>query len=161
MYLNGSLSNSGIITTDTSGTIMFLKMNDQISTITTRNFTKNHSFFMSKLSSSTASDVLYYEDNEVFAYKLSKNKILNIKNLDYVPSFGIKTHRINKEGVRIITMTDRENNKIYAYNKEGKLLDNFPIEGNSDVLITDLNDDGKYKMIIGNKEGNLFIYTLF
>ena len=58
-------------------------------------------------------------------------------------------------------MTDRADNKIYAFNQEGKLLDNFPIEGNSDVLITDLNDDKKYKMIIGNKEGNLFIYTLF
>ncbi|MFT6746316.1 MAG: hypothetical protein ACJAZ2_000655 [Glaciecola sp.] len=161
VYLNGSLSNSGIITTDTSGTIMFLKMNDQVTSITTRNFTKEHSFYMSKLSSSTASDVLYYDDDEVFAYKLSKNKILNIKGLDFVPSFGIKTHRINKDGDRILTMSDRVNNKIYAYNKEGKLLDNFPIEGNSDVLVTDLNDDGKYKMIIGNKEGDLFIYTLF
>ncbi|MFT6716548.1 MAG: hypothetical protein ACJA0Q_001192 [Saprospiraceae bacterium] len=161
IYLNGSLSNSGIITTDTSGTIMFLKMTDEISSITTRNFTKDHTFYLGQLTSSSAPDILYYEDEEVYAYKLSKNKIMSIKNLDFVPSFGIKTHLINKEGMRIITMTDRANNKIYAFNQEGELLNNFPIEGNTDVLITDLNDDGKYKMIIGNKEGYLFVYTLF
>mgnify|MGYP001084872272 CR=1 FL=1 len=161
IYLNSGLSNSGIITTDTSGTIMFLKMNDQITNITTRNFTKEHQFYLGKLTSNSSSDVLYYEDEEVYAYKLSKNKILSIKDLDFKPTFGIKTHLINKDGLRIITMTDRPNNKIYAFNQEGKLLDNFPIEGNSDVLIADLNDDGKYKMIIGNKEGNLFVYTLF
>lgn len=161
IHLNAGLNNSGIITTDTSGTILFLKMNDQITSITTRNFTRDHEFYLNKFSSNSAVDVFYYEDEEVYAYKLSKNKILTIKDLGFAPSYGVKTHVINKEGKRIITMTDKPNNKIYAFDEEGKLLDNFPIEGNSDVLITNLNDDNKYKMIIGNKEGNLFVYTLF
>ena len=45
--------------------------------------------------------------------------------------------------------------------KRGKLLDNFPVEGNSEVLVADINDNGTYKMIIGNQEGYLFIYTIF
>jgi len=161
VYLNSNLTNSGIITTDTSGTIMFLKMNDQMTSITTRNFTKDHDFYLGNLSNNSAADILYYEDSEVYGYKLSKNKIFDIKDLNFTPAFGIKTHTINKEGAKIITMTDRVNNKIYAYDQNGALLENFPIEGNSDVLIDDLNNDGKFKMIIGNKEGNLFIYTLF
>ena len=161
IYLNGTLSNSGIVTTDTSGTVIFLKMNDEITNITTRNFTREHAFSLDKLSKGPASDLLYYDEQEVYAYQLTKNKILNIKGIDFEPSFGISTHTINKQGARIITLTDRQANKIYAYDKRGKLLDNFPVEGNSEVLVADINDNGTYKMIIGNQEGYLFIYTIF
>lgn len=161
ILIKNNLKNSGVLTTDTNGIVYFLKLSDEIETITTRAFSKFHDFSLDHLASPSVPDVLYYDEHEIYAYKLSKNNLFSIKDLDYTPSFGVQAHTLDDDGNYIITTTSRENNQVFAYDSNGELLENFPMEANSDVLVEDLNKDGQKELIIGTKSGSLFIYSIF
>lgn len=61
----------------------------------------------------------------------------------------------------IICVTDATTGKIYAYNEEGMLYDNFPIESETPSLVVDLDGDGRFEFIVGDGLGSLYFYKIF
>ena len=54
-----------------------------------------------------------------------------------------------------------KNKKVFAYNIEGNLYDNFPIEGATPCIIVDLDNDNRYELIVGDALGSLYFYKNF
>jgi len=70
---------------------------------------------------------------------------------------------LNKDGYQDIIFS--ADNKIYAINRNGVLIDNFPysIPGvsimESGCAVADLNRDGKYEVIFGTGDGRIYAYS--
>ena len=50
--------------------------------------------------------------------------------------------------------------KVYGYSEKGDLLNSFPIDGVSPSLVTDIDNNKSYDLIIGDNLGSLYIYSL-
>ena len=57
-------------------------------------------------------------------------------------------------------ITNKQEAKCFAYNEKGELINDFPIEGVTPVCVSDLNNDGSEKLIIGDKLGSVYIYSI-
>ena len=160
IIIGNNLSNSGIITTDSKGTLVYLKLNDKKEIIVNQSLSADHLFNTGNVSSSKTKDVLFYDQEKLSVYSLTKSKVFEISDLDFKPSFGLQTFPLNSSN-NVIAITDKEALKIYLFEQNGQLIDGFPMEGSTPVLIDDLNNDGSSNLIFGNESGALFIYSEF
>ena len=153
--------NSGIATTDTSGIVYFLNLSDELDPIPTRNYTAKHHFQVNQLNEDGVSDFLFVDENEIYGYKMTKNQIFKIEGLDFNITGKPKVYDLSNKADKIITFTQKDQENVYAFSNDGQAIENFPLNGVSEPLIEDLNEDGKMELLIGNKTGSLFIYSLF
>jgi len=69
---------------------------------------------------------------------------------------------INKDGRQEIIFSD--NDKVYALNSQGILLDNFPLKLKSPVIsgfsVADVNGDNIYDILFVTTDGDLYVYGL-
>lgn len=158
VLLQPSLSSSGVLTTDTNGTLFLLKLTDELEAITIKAFSAQHEFYLSNVNSENAKDVVYFDEETVYAYKLSKKPITQIKKIPFTPSFGVQFHHAGEQV--IFTLSNAETGKIYAYDVEGILMENFPIEAQTPSFIVDLDGDKKYEFIVGDAFGSVYIYKI-
>lgn len=67
---------------------------------------------------------------------------------------------INSDGKQEIIFTG--NNKVFALNSNGVLLDNFPVDFNkeisSGISVADVNNDNVYDLIFATSDGDLYAY---
>ena len=155
------LNNTGIATTDTSGIVYFLKLNDELDPIPTRNFTAQHQFYTENLNSDQIRDLMFVDENEIYGYKITKNQIFKTDAVDFTIKGKPFVYALADQESKIIAFTEKEQENVYAFTNMGEMVENFPINGVSEPLVVDLNDDGKMELLIGNKTGSLFIYSLF
>jgi hypothetical protein len=159
VIINSNIQNSGVLTTDENGTVFMVKLNDELETITIRAFSANHQFYVSNINNDKGKDIVFLDEGNIYAYKLSKKAITEIKNIDFNPDFGVQFFHANNKV--IYTLTHAKNKKVFAYNIEGNLYDNFPIEGATPCIIVDLDNDNRYELIVGDALGSLYFYKIF
>ncbi len=159
VIINSNIQNSGVLTTDENGTVFMVKLNDELETITIRAFSANHQFYVSNINNDKGKDIVFLDEGNIYAYKLSKKAITEIKNIDFTPDFGVQFFHANNKV--IYTLTNAKNKKVFAYNIEGNLYDNFPIEGATPCIIVDLDNDNRYELIVGDALGSLYFYKIF
>ncbi len=88
---------------------------------------------------------------------IAGNKLLlnkKIKDLDLGTYNPPEIYQIPKQ--TYIFVANKDNNKIYAFNKKGQLLKNFPIIGQQ-VLDFKYNQNGKY-LLVYDSANNLILY---
>lgn len=159
IWKNNALSNSGVIATDTTGTIHFVKLSDELETFTLKSFSKEHQIFFNDFNGDKVLDFITFDEHSITAYKANKQIITKIEDIDFKPAFGIQCFNYGTDK-SMIFITNKFENKCFAYNQKGELLESFPIEGVTPVCINDLNNDGNKKLIIGDKLGSVYIYSI-
>ena len=159
LWKNNSLSNSGILATDISGTIHFVKLTDDLETFTIKSLSKGYSIFFNDFNGDNVLDFVVHDDYKVQAFKTNKKIIANITNVDFKPSFGVQSFNVG-DNKSMTFITNKQEAKCFAYDENGDLLNNFPIEGVTPACVADLNNNGNKKLIIGDKLGSVYIYSI-
>lgn len=159
IWKNNALSNSGVIATDSVGTIHFVKLSDELETFTLKSFSKDHEIYFNDFNGDQVLDFITFDERSITAYKANKQIITKIEDIEFKPAFGIQCFNYGKDK-SMIFITNKYENKCFAYNQKGELLESFPIEGVTPVCINDLNNDGNKKLIIGDKLGSVYIYSI-
>lgn len=159
LIMNTSLQNSGVLTTDENGTVYMVKLSDELETITIKALSANHQFYVSNINNDNGKDIVFFDDEKIYAYKLSKKPITEIKNITFTPAYGVQFFH-TKDKI-IYTLTNAKDKKVYAYNIDGELYENFPIEGATPCLLVDLDNDNRYELIVGDALGSLYFYKVF
>lgn len=74
---------------------------------------------------------------------------------------------VNNEHTQIVnyqdnlfSVLDMENEKVYVFNKEAKLLDQFPIYGSTNILMTEMSNQNEVNLYIGGSDGTLYSYKM-
>lgn len=115
----------------------------------------------------------YFEFLDVPVYINTSNKILlgfDYNNKEISNNLGISTiyssptiADLNKDGNQDILFT--ADNKVFAINQHGVLLDNFPFSViginkiSSGCAVADLNSDGVNEVIFGTADGRIYAYS--
>jgi len=159
IWKNNAISNSGVIATDSTGTIHFVKLTDELETFTIKALSKDYQFFFDDFNGDKVMDFIVHDEHSISAYKTNKKLISTINDIDFKPSYGVHCFNIGKDK-SIVLITNKLNSKCFAYNEKGLLMDNFPIEGVTPVCVAALNNEGNKKLIIGDKLGSVYIYSI-
>lgn len=92
---------------------------------------------------------------------LSEN-ILNIKSKKIELPFGNYTAPkiyYLKDKIYIAT-TDLQTNKAYLFDSQGEIITNFPVYGNSTIVLENINKDNALEVITKGSSNNIIIYQL-
>ena len=92
---------------------------------------------------------------------LSENK-LNIKGIPVQLPYGNytapKIHYI--DNTIFITLTDLDDQKVYAFYSNGTAVGGFPVYGTSPASITNADDDKAIELVVQSEANGLVIYQI-
>jgi hypothetical protein len=114
-------------------------------------------FALCKLSLGSTVDTVKITDNDILLNGTIISSNLGIDNVS-LPALG----DINRDGNQEIIFT--ADNKLFAINRHGVLIDNFPFsivgvnEFTSGCSVADLNGDGIFEVIFGTGDGRIYAY---
>lgn len=92
---------------------------------------------------------------------ISEN-VLTIKDHSTTLDFGIytlpKIYYIND--TIYVTTTDLQTNKVYLFNSNAELLENFPVYGDSKIDLDDMDNDNKLEMVTKGDHNSIICYKI-
>lgn len=92
---------------------------------------------------------------------ISEN-VLTIKDNSTTLDFGIytlpKIYYIND--TIYVTTTDLQTNKVYLFNSNAELLENFPVFGDSKIDLDDMDNDNKLEMVTKGDNNSIICYKI-
>ena len=159
VWKNNALSNSGVLSTDTNGTIYFLKLADEMETFAVKSFDSNFDIDYKDFNGDGILDFVVVNDQSVQVFKNNKKIETTISDIEFQPAYGVENFQLS-ENRAVNIITDKDEMKIYGYDEKGNLLSSFPIDGVSPSLVTDIDNNKSYDLIVGDKLGSLYIYSL-
>lgn len=159
VWKNNALSNSGVLGTDTNGTIYFLKLADEMETFAVKSFDGDFDIEYNDFNGDGALDFVIFNDHSVQVFKNNKKIETTIADVEFKPAYGVETFQLS-ENRTVNILTDKKEMKIYGYDEKGNLLNSFPVEGVSPSLVTDIDNNKSYDLIVGDQLGSLYIYSL-
>ena len=156
---NKALSSSGVLGSDTNGTVYFVKLADELETFALKAFEGDFNLNYQDFDGDEVIDFVVHSENKIQVYKNNKKLILEIPEIDFKPAYGIESFNL-KNGQKINIVADKNGRKIFGFDQKGELLSSFPIEGFSPSLVTDFDGNGSSDLIIGDQIGSVYIYSL-
>ncbi len=138
-----SIAKTSIIGVDTSGTLYRLYYNNT-QQVSKRKTALTFADF-GLVDNNKKPDIIFSDKNKVEVYTLDEAKIWSAE----LPQPVTYIHYIKAGQQKYIGAV--AGNEIFLYDNEGNLLPDFPVKGNTPFAIDDLEKDGKYNLIIGDK----------
>ena len=103
----------------------------------------------------------YLETTSKTLVALSENK-LSIKNktieLDYGDYSNPRLFYINDK--IYVAITDLQAHKIYLYDSQAKLLPNFPVYGNSSIILDNIDKDRNLEFVCKGENNSIILYQI-
>ena len=59
-----------------------------------------------------------------------------------------------------VTVTDIQNQKVYLFDSQAKMIPNFPVYGSSTIDLLDMDKDGKLELVAKDRDNSLIVYSL-
>ena len=159
LWKNNALSNSGVLSTDSNGTIHFVKLSDDLETFSLKAFEKGFKLSYQDFNGDGVLDFVAIDDRTINVFKTNKKVLSTIDEIEFTPAYGVQSFSLGeKKSINIIL--DKAEGKVFGYNETGVLMTGFPIDGNSAALVDDIDVNGIYELIIGDKLGSVYIYSI-
>lgn len=158
VWKNNALSNSGVLATDTNGTVFFVKIADEMETFTIKSFSSGFKLNYQDFDGDDVLDFVAIEDQAIKVFKNNKKPLLEVSDIEFIPAYGVESFKLKEGQINIVT--NKEEMQVYGYDETGSLLNGFPIEGVSPSLVTDLDGNGTSDLVVGDKLGSVYIYSL-
>ncbi|WP_394750105.1 ribonuclease HII [Spongiimicrobium salis] len=90
------------------------------------------------------------------------DNILSIKGKKLTLDFGVYTKpKIFYLNTKIyVSLVDIQNQKVYLFDSNAALLQNFPVYGNSEIDLADIDKDGKLELVTKNEDNSVIVYRM-
>ncbi|MFV8225013.1 hypothetical protein [Christiangramia aquimixticola] len=97
-------------------------------------------------------------EDDLMAYLNENELVINEKSVSL--DFGLYTSpQIFKLKRRtLVAITDTQANKVYVFNKNGELLNGFPVYGSSEVDLSNADLDSKTELVVRGDENEILVY---
>ena len=156
---NNALSSSGVLASDTNGTVYFVKLADELETFAIKAFEGEFNLNYQDFDGDEVIDFVVHNENKIQVYKNNKKLILEVADIEFKPAYGVESFNL-PEGQKINIVADKNQRKIFGFDQTGELLNSFPIDGSSPSLVADLDGNGSYDLVVGDQIGSVYIYSL-
>lgn len=160
-YLHNTddIADSYFVTTDIQGSVYQIYIDGRVQKKDFGNLSQSHFFDFKDLDADGQKDYIFLDEGQLFAYTQENQKILEYKakaEIEQKPVYYHFSHNDRKLG-----LVSRQEEKIYLLNKNGKLYDGFPLEGNTQFSIGYLDKrSNRFNLIVGGRNNFLYNYTV-
>lgn len=148
-----------IVTTDTTGKVIFIYFDGKVDTLQIRNFSPNHFFDYKDVDGDGNKDFIFVDKNKLEVYNKKRSLLLayEFKNEIYArPVFYLFPDNQRKLGV-----VSSLSNEIFLLNSDGSLYEGFPLKGKTLFSIGRLGkNNSKFNLIVGSNENYLYNYEV-
>jgi outer membrane protein assembly factor BamB len=151
------LSKTYIITTDTSGNILRLNLNDELEKISIKEYSRNHLFDYMDINNDKVKEFIFIDDNKMNVFSADKEQVFSLESKNKIKHLPL--HLLFPDNTRKMGITDPASEEAFIYDEYGNLLNDFPLRGSSLFTVTDINSDRKLNLIIGLGK-TLYLYEL-
>jgi hypothetical protein len=59
-----------------------------------------------------------------------------------------------------VTITDLQTQKVYIYDSQGNLLPNFPVYGNSEIALDNIDKDNSLEFVTKGENNSILLYRI-
>ena len=131
-------------TTNMNGELIQINESGQITTKGLE-LTENHSFVANN------ETMVTFNENEL---NINGKKA----NLDY----GLYTspQLIEANNTNYIAITDTQTSKVYLFDTNANLIEGFPVYGNSEVSIANMDNRGKLELCVKGEDNSVLLYQM-
>jgi hypothetical protein len=150
--------NFSLTTLDTSGTICSISLAGSVKRQTIEAISNSDNFMLSDVDGDSILDYVFAEKDQVAAYTKLLTLIFNYSTND-VYADGMEKYQL-AENKTAIGIHSASSNKLFLINDNGVPFKGFPVKGSTSFVIDQLNKDGKYYLVAGSNDGNVYVYSL-
>ncbi len=140
-----TLENSSLLITDTSGIVYQVYFNGVVDTINIGKYSKKHSFNILDLDNDGNNEYILLDKNVLKIIDKNKKMKWNFEFRNALNN-GFNIYKFPNNETKLGCYSS-QTNEIYLFNSDGSMYNNFPLEGNSDFTIYDINRDGILDLI--------------
>ena len=151
------LSKTRIISTDSTGNILSLFLDDKITSNTIQIFSKNHFFAFEDITGDFSGEYIFVDDTTLFVYSQDNTLLLNYS---FNSTITLAPQVFNFGGEKRIGITSTETNELFLFDEKGNIVPSFPLSGNTLFSVGDINKDGNYNLIVGGKNNTVYVYAI-
>ena len=152
-------SGIGFVTTDEDGTVYFISLDGKVEKITFKEFSDRHYFEYKDLDGNGTKEYIFIDGKilEVFTANGKLKFSYTFENvIDLKPTIYQFSSRDRKIGV--VSSSDH---KIYLFNNDGRIYENFPLIGQTPFSIGRFrNSSNKFNLIVGGEDNFLYNYSI-
>lgn len=154
----GGIENMRFVTTNSSGEIVYIRMDGSCKTKSFKHYSAEHSFVMEDINGDGEKEYIFTDGGVMDVFNSSGSLLFNyyfdgrITHKPNVFSFASNDKRIG--------ITCAEQDKIFLFDSKGKICSGFPLVGGTEFSITKLNNSNKYSVITGGSENFLYNYFI-
>lgn len=159
IWLDDKSSKKKFVTTDIDGIVRFFDIySKKQDSISFKKFSKNHGFSLYDINKDGKYEYIFTDENEITAFDQQKN-VLFLKKFDEKISTKISFFDF---GYNIyIGVITPETERIYLLDKNGDIIKDTPLTGQTDFSITTgFPSKNNYYLFVGGNENSLYNYRL-
>jgi hypothetical protein len=159
LFENKSLESSFILCSDTNAIVYKLFISDSLMKESFDDVRPFAQFIPFDILKNAIPEYCFASSNDIKVYDNNQKLLINYTDVDAI---GIDDFQVHNFGREVLFSYSREKeNQIWVLDKLGHLLPNMPLRGKGKVVISDLNQDGKYNLIVCDTYGLLYCYELY
>jgi hypothetical protein len=148
-----------LIATDSGGRVFYIFFDGKTEMKKTARLGANHFFTAADLDGSDSPDFIFIDGNELTVMDENGKKLYSKKLSNSVRYEPVVYSFENNQ--KMVGVVDAASNRIYLYNRSGKLYPGFPLQGNTPFTIGKLSENSTgLNLIVGSEGGKLYNYSL-
>jgi len=158
LEMGTDLKSSNIVTTDSSGTLIKVSFNGNLTRTNTGTWDKSHFFAYRNILGDENPELIYMEDKQLTVLNKDASPAFNyifdneIKSSPSFYSIDNFTYQIG--------LSSEQTGQLFLFNDDGSLVKGFPIAGTGNFYCGPIKNDGVRYVIGANNGRTLYVYKL-
>ncbi len=150
---------SRLVTTDNEGRIHRTYFNGSHEVVEFNRFDDTHYFMASNVDKDEEDEYIFAQKNQIYVQDNIGRSLFSQKlecNIDYLP--GVYTFNSDEKKIGV---TCKGSNKIFLFNLNGSLYNDFPLEGSSEFSIGLISEgSSNFNLLTNSPDGYLYNYYI-
>ncbi len=151
-------SKTYIVAADTLGNVTRISFTNKKELIKLQNFQTTPYFDYRDLNNNNTFQFIFLTRNQLSIFSADKSLLYKYDFHDTItqsPQFFVFP-----DFTTYIGITSEKNNKLYLFDDNGILMDNFPKTGKTPFSLGDLNNQGNLNLVTGSADNSIYVYQL-
>ena len=146
------------VTTNSSGEIIYIRMDGSCRSKKFKHYSASHSFLLSDINSDGKNEYIFADENMIDVFSEDGNALFNCL-LDSKISGKLLLFSFSS-GKQRLGAVCKNINKIYLWDDKGNICSGFPISGATAFSISQFNSKDNFSLLCGSNDNFLYNYRI-
>ena len=147
-----------LITTDSTGNVIRLGMNNRLDSIATDQWTSSHRFLSFDLDQNGSPEWVFADSNRLGVFETNGTLRFEFRFESTIGALPA-AYNFPRKGFHL-GITIPETRQLYLFDAKGMIWPGLPLEGTTPFSIADIDKDGNYNLVVGNADQKIYTFNL-